>query len=95
MNLYLKSTYASFPIYRSDKEVFYGGITMKSRKEAIEFCLEFPDSYEDYPFHDNNWTVMRHKSNNKIFVCIFERNGQIWLNLKARPEWCDLWRSSF
>ncbi len=68
---------------------------MKSRKDAVEFCLKFPDSYEDYPFKDHNWTVIRHKSNNKIFAWIFERNGHIWINLKARPEWCDLWRNTY
>ena len=30
---------------------------MRERKEAIEFCLGFNGTYEDYPFHDFNWTV--------------------------------------
>ena len=68
---------------------------MISRNEAIAFCLSMPDSYEDYPFDDANWTVMRHKSNKKIFACIFERSGRIWINVKGRPEQCDFWRSVF
>lgn len=38
---------------------------MKTRKEMIAFCLTFKGVYEDYPFHDDNWTVMRCKGNKK------------------------------
>lgn len=38
---------------------------MWTRQQAIALCKEWPDSYEDYPFHDPNWTVMRHKTNRK------------------------------
>ena len=36
---------------------------MVTRAEVIALCLRLPDSYEDYPFDDPNWTVMRHKTN--------------------------------
>lgn len=45
------------------------------RREAIALCLELPDAWEDYPFHDPNWTVMRHKSNQKSFAMIFEHQA--------------------
>lgn len=34
---------------------------MQTRQEAIQYCHSFQDVYEDYPFHDDNWCVMRHK----------------------------------
>ena len=30
---------------------------MRTRTEVIDFCLSLDDTYEDYPFHDFNWTV--------------------------------------
>ena len=36
---------------------------MKTRKEAIRYCLTFPDVFEDYPFHDPAWTCMRIRAN--------------------------------
>ena len=45
---------------------------MRERKEVIEFCLGLHGTYEDYPFHDFNWTVMRHKDNKKMFAAIYE-----------------------
>lgn len=38
---------------------------MKTRKEAIDY-LPLKITYEDYPFHDFNWTVMRHKGNKNM-----------------------------
>ena len=35
---------------------------MQTRQEAIQYCHSFQDVYEDYPFHDDNWCVMRHFS---------------------------------
>ena len=55
---------------------------MTERKEAIACCLALKNVYEDYPFHDPNWSVMRHKENQKVFALIYERNGQIWINVK-------------
>ena len=56
---------------------------MPSRAEVIALCQRLPDSYEDYPFDDPNWTVMRHKSNHKAYAFIFERQGHLWINVKA------------
>ncbi|SHJ45872.1 MmcQ/YjbR family DNA-binding protein [Parasporobacterium paucivorans] len=68
---------------------------MLERAEAIAFCSTFESVYEDYPFHDPNWTVMRHKDNRKIFACIYEREDHIWINVKCDPEWRDFWRNAF
>ncbi|MCM1179701.1 MAG: MmcQ/YjbR family DNA-binding protein [Clostridium sp.] len=68
---------------------------MRTRQDVIQFCSIFSDIIEDYPFHDTNWTLMRHKQNKKTFVCIYERQGNIWLNVKCDIEWRDFWRSAF
>ena len=68
---------------------------MKTRQDAIDHCLTFMNVYEDYPFDDLNWTVMRHKENKKVFAWIFERNDHIWINIKGHPEWNEFWRQTF
>ena len=35
---------------------------MDTRKEVIEFGLSFPDTYQDAPFHDDNWQLVRFKA---------------------------------
>ncbi len=69
--------------------------SMTDRKEAIGCCLALRDVYEDYPFHDPNWCVMRHKKNRKTFALIYEREGHIWINVKCDPAWRDFWRETF
>lgn len=68
---------------------------MKTRKEAIQYCLTFPNAYEDYSFHDPNWCVIRHKGNRKVFAWIFDKDGHVWMNVKCDPEWRDFWREAF
>lgn len=68
---------------------------MRTREEVIAFCLGYGQAYEDYPFHDDNWTVMRYRGNQKVFACIYERQGNIWINVKVDPEWRDFWRSAY
>ncbi len=65
---------------------------MKNREEIIRYCLTFKNAYEDQPFHDPNWTVIRHRENKKIFAWIFEREGHMWINVKCSPDWRDFWR---
>lgn len=68
---------------------------MTEREEAAAYCLTFQDVYEDYPFHDPNWCVIRHKSSRKVFAWIFHKDGHIWINVKCDPEWRDFWRQAF
>ena len=68
---------------------------MITRREAIDACLSLADSYEDYPFDDPNWTIMRHRTNRRMFCAIYEREGRIWLNLKADPGWGDFWKTVY
>ena len=68
---------------------------MLTREEAIAFCLTLKDVYEDYPFRDPNWTVIRHRANKKVFAWIYEKDGRIWINVKCDPQWRDFLRSAF
>lgn len=68
---------------------------MKNREETIRFCLTFKNVFDDQPFHDPNWTVIRHKENRKVFAWIFEREGHIWINVKCSPQWRDFWRQVY
>lgn len=68
---------------------------MMTRVDAIAVCSKLADIYEDYPFHDSNWTVMRHNENRKIFAWIYEREGYVWINVKCDLEWRDFWRRTY
>jgi predicted DNA-binding protein (MmcQ/YjbR family) len=68
---------------------------LKTRGEAIQYCLGLENTFEDYPFRDKNWTVIRHKDNRKVFAWIFNRNDHIWVNLKCEPDWLDFYRQNY
>ena len=59
---------------------------MKTREEALAYALSFPKTYQEAPFHDNNW---------QAFLWTYEREGYINLNVKADPQWRDFWRSTY
>lgn len=68
---------------------------MMTRKETLEYGLSFPDTYQQAPFHDENWQLVRVKGSKKAFLWTYERNGYLNLNVKTDPEWRDYWRSAF
>ena len=68
---------------------------MRTREEALEYGLSFPQTYGDTPFRDTNWQLVRYAGNKKAFLWIYERDGYINLNVKVDPEWRDLWRSAY
>lgn len=68
---------------------------MKTREEALEYGLSFPNTYQEAPFHDENWQLVRVKGSKKAFLWTYERDGYINLNVKTSPEWRDFWRNSF
>ena len=68
---------------------------MREKKEVVRFCMSFPDVYEDYPFDDGNWCVMRHKGTKKTFAYIYESEGNIWVNVKCDPQWRDFWQKTY
>ncbi len=61
----------------------------------MEYGLSFPDTYQEAPFHDPNWQLVRVKGSRKAFLWIYERNGYINLNVKVNPEWRDFWRRAY
>ena len=65
---------------------------MRTKEEAIQFGLSFPDSYIDRPFRKADWELIRFRENKKAFLLIYERNGLVNLNVKVHPEWRDFWR---
>ncbi|ARJ73952.1 MULTISPECIES: MmcQ/YjbR family DNA-binding protein [Bacillus amyloliquefaciens group] len=62
--------------------------------EIKDYCLTFPNSYEDHPFGDG-WTAIRHKGNKKIFALIFTRDEHLCVNLKCEPKRADFLRGLF
>ena len=68
---------------------------MTTREEALAYGLSFPDTYQEAPFHDQNWQLVRIKGSGRAFLWTYERNGQIHLNVKADPAWRDYWRDAF
>lgn len=68
---------------------------MTKREDTVGFCLAFAGAYEDYPFSDKNWCVIRHRVNKRVFAWIFKRDGKIWINVKCSPQWRDFWRSVY
>ena len=68
---------------------------MTTREEALAFGLSFPDTYQDAPFHDANWQLVRVKRSRKAFLWTYEKDGQICINVKVDPEWRDFWRKAY
>ena len=68
---------------------------MKTREEALSYGLSFPDAYQEAPFHDLNWQLVRVKKSRKAFLWTYEKDGFINLNLKVDPQWRDLWRKTY
>lgn len=68
---------------------------MKTREDVLKYALSFPNTYQDAPFHDENWQLVRIKANKKAFLWTYERNGNICINIKVDPEWRDLWRNTY
>lgn len=68
---------------------------MNTREEALEYGLTFPDTYQDAPFHDTNWQLVRYKMNKKAFLWTYKRDGYINLNVKADSDKVYFWRDIY
>jgi len=68
-------------------------------QELIDYCLTFPNAYEDYPFeamaNPAVWALMRHAANKKSFAMIYEKEGKLCINLKCDPFEADFLRQTF
>jgi O-6-methylguanine DNA methyltransferase len=68
---------------------------MENREEALEYGLSFPDTYQEAPFHDPNWQLVRVRGSKKAFLWTYEKDGWIHLNVKVDPQWRDFWRNTY
>ena len=66
-----------------------------TREQALEYGLSFPDTYQDAPFHDDNWQLVRYKGNKKAFLWTYERDGFVNLNVKVDPVKAFFWRDAY
>ena len=69
--------------------------SMKTREEILAYGLSLPDTYQEAPFHDQNWQLVRVRESKKAFLWTYMRNGFLNLNVKADPQWRDFWRSAY
>ncbi len=46
---------------------------MKTREEALNYGLSFPNTYMEMPFHDPNWQLVRVKGSKKLFYGLIKR----------------------
>ena len=68
---------------------------MTTREEALSLGLSFPDTYQQAPFHDQNWQLVRYAGNKKAFLWTYEKDGMICINVKATPDHIFFWRSVY
>lgn len=68
---------------------------MKMREEALSYGMTFPDVYQDMPFHDPNWVLVRNRRNKKAFLWTYEYEGTMRINIKVDPEWREFWRQAY
>lgn len=68
---------------------------MKTREEALAYGLSFSDTYQEAPFHDANWQLVRVRGSKRAFLWTYEKDGYINLNVKVSPEWRDFWRDAY
>ena len=66
-----------------------------TRDQALRYGLSFPDTYQDAPFHDDNWQLVRFKGNKKAFLWTYEKDGFMNLNVKADRERLFFWREAY
>jgi len=67
----------------------------KTREQVLAYGLSFPDTYQDAPFHDPNWQLIRYKGNKKAFLWTYEKDGYLNLNVKVDPEKAFFWRDIY
>ena len=60
-------------------------VSAMEKQALIAHCLTYPNAVEDYPFADNDLTIMRHPSGGKWFACIMHLQGKLCINLKCDP----------
>ncbi len=70
-----------------------------TKAELIKHCLDFENTYEDYPF-DEQTAVIRHIGNKKIFALVDVKvekttGKELYVNLKCEPFKAEFLRSIY
>lgn len=65
------------------------------RRDMLNYGLSFADTYQDAPFHDANWQLIRYKGNKKAFLWTYEKDGYINLNVKVDSDKAYFWRNAY
>ena len=66
------------------------------KEDVIKYCLELENTFEDYPFkEDNQSVVMKHMHNKKWFALIMNVNDKVYLNVKTDPDYSDILRNAY
>lgn len=68
---------------------------MRTKEEACSFGLEFENTYLDKPFRKADRQLIRIKDTKKAFLCVYERDGFVNLNVKVDPAWRDFLRNTY
>ena len=71
------------------------GNKLTTRTAVLRYGLTFPGTYQEAPFHDENWQLVRVHGSRKAFLWTYEREGQLCINIKVDPEWRDFWREAY
>lgn len=67
-----------------------------NKEEIIKYCSTLSNTFEDYPFPEDNITVaMKHTKNKKWFALIMEVRGELYLNVKTEPNYSDILRNAY
>ena len=59
---------------------------MMTREEALAYGMSFYNVYEEKPFRDPNWQLVRIKGSKKTFLWIYEREAACVQKMSARTE---------
>ena len=68
---------------------------LPTRREILSYGLSFPDTYQEAPFHDANWILVRVRPGKKAFLWTYEMDGFLRINVKVDPEWGLFWRKKY
>lgn len=67
-----------------------------NKKDIIKFCLSLSNTFEDYPFpNDNISVVMKHIGNKKWFALVMEVKEKLYVNVKTEPNYSDILRNAY
>ncbi len=68
---------------------------MTTREEVLNYGLSFAGTYQDAPFRDENWQLVRVKKNKKVFLWTYEKDGNLCINVKVDPQMRWFWRDAY